>query len=175
MFSSSVSDTDDALAAQYNNLRLDIFDQTGGHDHDGTSSGGKKVAHGDLVDDIAIPNTYLKHTTLSKHVQAAGTSTDPDNPGGDKGVHGLAAGTFVAGALNSKFAMQGGAKAAATSGTVTFATAFSSVPFVATSVDMASGLPADQGIRIHGRTTAKFDYTCSGSLAITWIAIGTRS
>jgi len=96
MFSSSISDTDTALASQYNNLRLDIFDQTSGHDHAGTATSGKKVSHANLVDGL-IPNTYLTHAQLTKHVQGAGTSETPDNPGGALGVHGLASDIYVPG------------------------------------------------------------------------------
>lgn len=175
MFSSAISDTDTALAAQYNNLRLDIFDQTSGHDHDGTSSGGKKVSHSDLVDDAAIPNTYLSHATLSKHVQGTGgTSTDPDADGGDSGVHGLATGVKVAGSLGgSQLIIDVGSEAAAASGTVTFNSGFSSAPKVAIAVVMSSGLPADQGVRIYNITTSGFSFSTSGTVAFDWIAVGT--
>lgn len=101
MFSSTISDTDTAVASQYNNLRLDVFDTTGGHDHDGTSSGGKKVSHGDLLDDAAIINTYLTHSMLNKHVQGTGTSSNPDAVGGDTGCHGLPASAKIAGSVAS--------------------------------------------------------------------------
>ena len=96
--STNVSDGQDTLAAQYNNLRLDVFDTSTGHDHDGTSSGGKKVNHSNLVDDDPIANTYLTHAEINKHVQGTdNVDGGSDSPGGDQGVHGLAAAAYVAG------------------------------------------------------------------------------
>lgn len=37
--SQAVSSGDQATAAQYNNLRLDVYDATTGHDHSGTDNG----------------------------------------------------------------------------------------------------------------------------------------
>jgi len=89
VFSTNVADQEDTLAAQYNNLRLDVLDPTAGHNHDGTTTGGRKIDHGDLLDTNYIAGTYLTHAKITKHVQGAGTSEDPDDPGGTSGIHGL--------------------------------------------------------------------------------------
>ena len=177
MFSTSLSDGDDALAAQYNNLRLDIFDYTSGHDHDGTSSGGKKVDHADLVDGGAIPNTYLTHAKLTKHVQGTGTSSDPDADGGGSGVHGLASGVQVAGALGSQLVIQAGKDSSGgTSGSVTFPTAFSNVPVVVATPATPTSTYGEWDVRINTITTTGFVWYASNSVvAVHWAAFGTRT
>ena len=172
MFSSSISDGDSAVATQYNNLRLDIFDQTGGHDHDGTSSGGKKVGHGNLTDG-AIPNTYLTHSVLSNHVQGSGTSSSPDDDGGDRGVHGLDAVARVAGGLNSQWVIDAGVTAGgAGSGTVYFTTPFSAAPYVVVCLQRTTG-GTNELAHVYNRTTTSFSF-CGGNDPYLWIAVGTK-
>jgi len=108
VFSTNVADGEDILAAQYNNLRLDVLDPTTGHDHDGTSTGGKKVDHGDLLDTNAISGTYITHAKLNKHMQGTGTSADPDATGGAQGVHGLASAVYVQGSCEDQLVTQFG-------------------------------------------------------------------
>lgn len=84
-----------ATAAQYNALREDVLEV---HDHSEINV----VDHGDLSEvGGAIDGTYLTHGKLSKHVQGAGASLDPDDPGGSSGVHGLGADSFVLGTRDS--------------------------------------------------------------------------
>jgi hypothetical protein len=189
-YSTNVADGDDTLASQYNNLRKDIYDTIDGHDHGGTATSGKKVAHGDLVDDAAIQNTYLTHAKITKHVQGTGTSSDPDDPGGSQGVHGLASSCYVMGSptgqqviqwgqdtFNSQSPGNWGAK------DVTFPTTFSSTPIVFLTFAQARVDGSDgQG----GILYVEDSVTATGFTAVTklepfrtakfnWMAIGTVS
>jgi hypothetical protein len=89
--SAPVVDDTTATADAYNDLRKDIFED---HVHDENNL----VDHGDLTETGGpIDGTYLTHTKLTKHVQGAGVSLDPDDPGGSAGVHGLPVDAFVMG------------------------------------------------------------------------------
>ena len=177
MFSTTLSDGDAALASQYNNLRLDVFDATSGHNHDGTSSGGKKVGHSDLVDDGYIPNTYLTHAMLNKHVQGgSGTQENPDADGGDSGVHGLASGIKVAGSYSSQLVIQGGSGTFGSA--VTFPTPFTSVVSVIIQLktEPTAGSYPTESYFTAGPSTTGFTATLKsqGALSFYWIAIGTK-
>jgi len=86
----------------YNNLRADLLTE---HDH--SAGKGGTVSHGNLSDG-AITGTYLTHEQLNKHVQGAGTSTEPDDPGGSQGVHGLPSTAYVMGCVGAQLIMQHG-------------------------------------------------------------------
>lgn len=200
VFSTAVADQEDTLAAQYNNLRLDMLDPTAGHNHDGTSTGGRKIDHGDLLDTNAIAGTYLTHAKLNKHVQGTGTSADPDATGGAQGVHSLPAAAYVIGALPGT-TQEGGASggqlvaqwginwvAAAAGGptwfdsrcNVEFAREFDSVPIVFVTDTKLEG---STEVKCSSVTTrgfqAGFGYGSLGTQARTtvfnWIALGELS
>jgi hypothetical protein len=90
--SSPVVDDTNINAAQYNKLREDVLEV---HCHDQVNL----VEHGFLteVTGFPIPGTYLTHAILNQHVQGEGMSTEPDNPGGEAGVHGLPFDAFILG------------------------------------------------------------------------------
>lgn len=187
-YSTNVADGEDTLATQYNNLRKDVYDVIDGHDHGGTSTSGKKVAHEDLVDG-AIANTYLTHDKINKHVQGAGTSSDPDSPGGSQGVHGIPSGCHVIGSPVGQYMLQWGQDTFIDQGgshpygacDVTFtAGAFSSPPlvwltFAQEKVDGADGqggiLYVETGVTTNG-FTAITKLEPFKSAAFNWLAIG---
>lgn len=177
MFSSTISDTDTALASQYNNLRLDIFDQTSGHNHAGTASSGKKIAHSNLTDG-AIQSTYLTHGILNKHVQGDGTDPDPDDDGGESGVHGLGSGIKVAGSYSTQFVLQAGSGSYGSS--VTYPTPYTG-SIVAVILQNKAAHSGDDHYPTEtyfsaGPTTTGFTAAIEGSSypgGFYWLAIGT--
>ena len=84
--------------AHYNNLRSDLLTE---HDH--TTGKGDVVSHGSLSDGVIISptNTRLTHEQLNIHVQGAGVSATPDDPGGSQGVHGLPPTAYITGCLTA--------------------------------------------------------------------------
>jgi hypothetical protein len=181
-FSSNVVDQEDTLASQYNNLRKDILDASQGHTHAGTASTGTKIDHGNLTDNAAIPSTYLKHATLSKHVQGALQGTDPDLGGGSNGVHGLPSTAFVMGCVTGAVTVQYGETDLVESAIhVDFPVAFATVPTVF--VTYAGSRPAPGGTSYTGGPVYSQDVTVDHFTAhasspewygahIAWMAIG---
>jgi len=76
-------------------------------EHDHSTGKGGIVSHGDTSDGV-ISGTYLDHDALNTHVQGAGTSASPDDPGGSQGVHGLISTAYVMGILTGQYTMQVG-------------------------------------------------------------------
>lgn len=167
----------------YNNLRSDLLTE---HDHS-TGKGGT-VSHGDLSDGV-ISGTYTDHDAINTHVQGTGTSSDPDDPGGSQGVHGLPSTAYVMGCLSSQLVMQSGT--GTTDSTlvvdgsyvdqyedITFPAAFSGTPKVfvmsndsnsarigATSIT-TSGFRALIGFPFGSKATSQY------SAQFMWIAVG---
>lgn len=87
--SSKVAAGQKVLAEHHNKMWDDI---TANHDH--YSGRGGTVDHADLANKGA-----KTHADIDTHIKGSGSITD--NPGGNKGVHGLAASAFAAGNLGS--------------------------------------------------------------------------
>ena len=100
--STLLADGQVADITQYNNLRHDILN---GHNH--SAGFGAQVSHGDLGDGI-ISGTYLSHGRINQHIQGSGTESEPDDPGGSLGVHGLHSSVYVMGSYPTQMTMQKG-------------------------------------------------------------------
>jgi hypothetical protein len=93
-----------ALAEDYSRLWWDLWF---GHKHGITA---EAIDHGDLKELSAeLAGTYLTHKKLDLHVQADGTSLDPDTTGGSQGVHGLGGGDHIVGVGTHQLLVQCGA------------------------------------------------------------------
>ena len=168
--------------SQYNNLRADVL----AHNHS-TGEGGA-VDHGDLTDGV-ISGTYLDHDHLNTHVQGAGTSADPDDPGGDQGVHGLPESGYVAGSLGAQLVVQVGTgttdSTSAITGSyvdqyedITFPTEYDSAPkvFIVTTEATSARIAVDDVATTGFRALLGFPFgdaaTGQESCEFMWIAVG---
>jgi hypothetical protein len=84
------------LADHFNKLWADL---TANHDH--SSGQGGTIDHADLNDTGDMSGFNHNHTDLETHLSGGGVGDEIDNPGGSRGVHGLAASAYVAGNLGS--------------------------------------------------------------------------
>lgn len=175
------------LADHFNRLWEDL---TTNHDH--SSGKGGTVAHSDL----SSVGTKT-HTEIDTHITGTGDLTD--NPGGTKGVHGLAAGTFVSGALgDTQLCFFSGRKVVDITSNATISTAtcyfsptganpatvtFSSAPLVFCQLEGSSGSESGwhmkDGIDIRTIGTGSFEYTImharGSTTAIHFLAVGAKS
>ena len=97
LVSSKVAAGTEILADHFNKLRADLLTN---HDH--SAGKGGTVDHKDLAETDAMSGMDHEHGDIDVHLgQAAGPGpTAIDNPGGDKGVHGLASAAYVAGSID---------------------------------------------------------------------------
>jgi hypothetical protein len=84
------------LADHFNKLWTDL---TANHDH--SSGQGGTIDHADLNDTGDMSGFDHNHTDIETHLSGGGVGDEIDNPGGNRGVHGLAASAYVAGNLGS--------------------------------------------------------------------------
>lgn len=91
--SSPVATGQSVLALQYNNLRKDVLVN---HTHTDAGGEGGVISHEDLIDG-ALSGTGITHENIDRHITGDLPGVFADNPGGDAGVHGLAAIAYVAG------------------------------------------------------------------------------
>jgi len=168
-------------ADQMNRLRDDLFKR---HDH--SSGKGGTITHSSVTD-AAIPGTYLSHSILNQHVQGTGTSGTPDNPGGDRGVHGLGSSTYVAGMTKGQFVVQHGTGTTdrynedteEQRGRGTFGTPYAEPPYVLVTCAIGESATVTVYQRLTTSFAVKFRFmdgsTYQGSqqnIAFTWIAFG---
>lgn len=166
--STPVSDSQTALAAQYNNLRQDVFNETTGHPHDGTSSGGRKVDHEDLVDG-AITGTTYQHSEIDDHIDAG------------SGVHDLHSAALVTGSLNTQLVFDAGYfSPGAATGSVSYTTPFATVTSIQLTCYHASQtVVGEMQAIVTSSAVDGFSWRVSTSpqpqpTTVYWLAIGTK-
>jgi len=183
LVSSKVAAGMKVLADHFNKLREDLLTN---HDH--SSGKGGTVDHGDLADGV-ISGTALDHEHINLHVQGSASAAAPDNPGGDQGVHGLNAASYVAGALGSQFVVFAGhLSGSLSSGTCYFSadgTNVSVVTFDATPLVFCqiacNTYQANEHraiVDIDNVTTTSFDYRIDSAATVTdlyFFVIGTKA
>lgn len=172
--SSKVAAGQTILADHLNKLRDDMLSN---HDHDGTY--GAQVDHGDLLETSNIGSMGHRHEDIKYHMQGGGPGANNiDNPGGEQGVHGLAASAYVVGSLNSSngLVIQAGYEAvSATSGSVSFDTTFTSIICVVLTPHGTISAN-DTDVFVTSFTTSGFAWNCAYQpTGFGWIAVGTKT
>ena len=169
--SGKVATGDTIQAADYNKLRNDLLDN---HTHE--SGQGGTVDHKDLTETDDMSGMGHRHDDIDVHLLGSGPGANSiDNPGGNQGVHGLAASSYVAGALNNQWIIDAGTSSGQTNVQVSFTTAFDSAPYVTVAILASSGTPGDMGVRVHDVSASGFYWTASTSITLNWIAVGTKT
>ena len=168
--SGKVATGDTIQASDFNKLRNDLLTN---HTH--ASGEGGVVDHADLTETGDMSEMGHRHEDIDVHLLGSGPGPNSiDSPGGEQGVHGLASVTYVAGALNSQWVIDAGQTGSGKSGTVNFTTAFSSPPRVVVT-PVYSSENANLSASVHTVTTSSFQWVCSVSVPLNWIAVGTKT
>lgn len=185
LVSSKVATGAKILADHINKLWTDM---TQNHDHDGDTTGAK-VDHLNLLESQTgnMSGMNHRHQDLEYHLLGGGPGANEiDNPGGDRGVHGLAAAAFVAGAFGYKIGdiftagqlvfQAGYVACTGDNGSVTFGVAFDTIiGVIATSVVATLDMD-DRDVFIESKSVSGFDWHCHYKPdGFTWLAIGLKS
>lgn len=157
-----------------------IDDLKTNHTH-ATGEGGQ-VDHANLADSGPMIGVYHDHDDIETHMNGSTGSFD-DTPGGDKGVHGLVSGGFVAGCLGSNQLYIQGDVDTLSSGSkaVVFPVAFSTLKSITLTLIGGPGgadhYPSDLYITSASASgfTANHSVSSFESNSFYWMAIGTKT
>lgn len=177
------------LADQFNKLWADL---TANHDH--SSGQGGTVDHANLADTGDMSGFTHNHDDLEVHLNGSGDGSQVDNPGGDMGVHGLAASSYVCGSLGQisdgsdlsqgQLTIMTGYVTVGSdnSGDVLFTpiVAFSTAPHIVIGSvsDAVNEGDSHKQICVHTVTTSGFSWVVDGGQTRTgfyWMAVGTKA
>lgn len=174
--SSQVATGETILASHLNNLRQDVV---ANHTH--TTGEGGTIAHSDLSDGV-ISGTALNHTVINTHVQGTSTDSNPDSPGGDQGVHGLAASSYVCGSLGSQLVIAAGeVTLSSRTANVTFSPAFSTIIAITCTAYGAKTGTDNFPMELYLTSVSASGFTVTSqttsfeSNKVYWIAVGTKT